>query len=86
MIEQNTIPNGNLKYPEFNYVDYAIGGVERRNNVVEFPETKQANGSVAYRTWHRFGVDYKNHVDCTRSVTGFEGPSYSDYLPFDFSP
>jgi len=84
MIEQNTSQNGKLKYPEFNYVDYAIGGVEKRNNIVEFCKTKDANRSVAYRTWHRFGVDYKSHVKNTGSVTNYEGASFSDYLPFDF--
>jgi len=76
--------NGNLKYPDFSYVDFAIGGVEKRNNIVEFHKTKEANGSVAYRTWHRFGVDYKSHVEKTGSVTNYDGPSFSDYLPFDF--
>ncbi len=76
--------NGNLKYPDFSYVDFAIGGVEKRNNIVEFHKTRDANGSVASRTVHRFGVDSKSHVKNTGSVTNYEGPSFSDYLPFDF--
>jgi hypothetical protein len=75
-----------MKFPEFKYVDFALGGVNHRNNVVlitEAAETVRGKDCEAYCTVCRFPDDYSEHVTKLGSVRGYAGPAYADFLPFD---
>jgi hypothetical protein len=74
-----------MRHTEFTFVDLAVGGATKRNNVVKLdklPIPKDATDT--YTTMFRFREEYQKHVDTTGSVRGaskFE--VWSDYLWFD---
>lgn len=75
-----------LRFPEFKYVDFAKKAWSNRNNVIEINhvDDRTKDGLQAFRTIHRFPKEYDEHVKKTGSVTRYEGPSYSDFIVFDF--
>jgi len=71
-------------YPAYQYVDIAIGGVNKRNNVKIVSEVKFPQGQVdCYRTWYRFPVEYLEHFQSLKTVKGYEGKCYCDFIPID---
>ena len=84
-----------MKHPDYNFVDTAMGGVDRRNVVVTAAEVRgllPADRVDCYCTWHRFPAIYYKHWQENvkerngrehNSVGGYKGPSYADFLPFD---
>ena len=74
-----------MNYPDFPFVDLAVGGVNRRNNPVAIQEVRsRVNGSGdSYITVHRYPDAFREHVETTGSVRGWDGPSWADYLVFD---
>lgn len=73
---------------EFSYVDVAVGGAERRNNVTHYPGdvTKKIRvGSIdAYLSVFRFPEEYRHHAEAQGgSVKGYRGAAFADFLPFD---
>lgn len=74
----------------FAYVDVALGGVNRRNNVVRLNEYEPNGRADCYRTFLRFPLEYKEHAENKLretgkpSVAGYKGLALADYLPFDF--
>ena len=83
-----------MQHEEFKYVDVAIGGPERRGNVMDYAEAvaliKKGEANTdppkppCYISLHRFDESFKAHVDKTKSVSGYSGPSYTPWLVFDF--
>ncbi len=77
-----------MKHPEYNFVDTAIGGPQGRNNVIELGQwgaRMPADKHEVYCTWHRFPQAYLDHFQGNeQSVSGYNGQSYADFLPFDF--
>lgn len=77
-----------MQFPEFRWVDFAAGGVNHRNNIVEI---REAVGSIragrntleAYITVFRFPDAYRSHAQEFKSVKGYAGTGYADYLPID---
>lgn len=76
-----------MRFPAYNLVDYARGDVRARNNVVEIREaitdSRDAGAHNSYITVYRFDRRYHEHVQRTGSVSGYGGPVFADYLPFD---
>ena len=74
-------------YPEFYLTDFAKGDVRARNNVVPLKDAVAArsNGGAvnSYVTVYRFPEEYLEHRQRFGSVSGYAGPAYADYLPFD---
>ncbi len=73
-------------YPEYKYRDVAIGGVEHRNNIVEIdniPKLISRSPYECYTTLFRFTQDFKDYVERTKSVGGYLGKAFTDFLPFD---
>lgn len=71
----------------FCYVDTAFGNVSYRNNVMRVQDVNRGipeDRKSCYATWHRFPKVYQEHCEKTGSVKGYRGPSYADFLPFDF--
>jgi len=72
-----------MNYPDFCYKDVALGTPANRNHVLKVAEIKPAD-QPAFVTWHRFNGDYLRHFQEHGSVRNYDGPSYADFLPFDF--
>ena len=72
-----------MKYPQYIYVDTAIGSVANRNNVVDATSFKSPQDKEAYRTYFRFREDYLKHFKLNKSVARFKGKGYADFLPID---
>jgi hypothetical protein len=71
-------------YSDYTYIDLAIGSVANRNNVQDITKIKNYSGQFeCYRTVFRFNNSYKMHFDNTKSVSGFRGNCYADWLPID---
>ena len=76
-----------FRFPEFNFVDVAIGGVDRRNNVRDVHEVQKLirQDVPCFTTWQRYPNDFLEYVHANgHSVKGYAGPSYADFVPFDF--
>ena len=66
----------------FDYIDTATGGVMNRNHVMkisDFKPTKDEN----YISLFRFNKLYIDYFTQKKTVAGFKGVHYSDYLTFD---
>lgn len=74
-------------HPDFPFVDFAKGDVRARNNVVPIGEALAAreNGAAvnSFVTVYRFPEAYVEHCRRFRSVSGYAGPCWADYLPID---
>ena len=71
-------------YPNYDYIDIAIGNVNKRNNIqsasrYKFPKDK----SDCYRTWFRFPEEYNHHFGKMKTVKGYNGKCYCDFIPID---
>ena len=72
-----------LLFPDFAFVDFALGGVNRRNNPVLVHQVRPNGTADSYTTIHRFPDSFRHHVERTGSVARYPGPSWSDHLAFD---
>jgi len=73
-----------MKYPDYKYIEVAIGGVNKRNNVVEIGEFKIPEGKAdCYRTVFRFPNAFKEHVANMGTVAGYKGYHCADFFPID---
>src|SRR5262245_33529931 len=75
-----------VKLPEYYFVDFALAGVEARNNVVDIREVAamiRGEERPAFCTVCRFPVVYREHVQRFGSVKGYPGAAYADYLTLD---
>lgn len=70
-----------MKYPEYKYVDSAVGGVASRNNVRL--ATDALTGTDVYKTYFRYPQAFADHVRKNKSVSNYTGFSYADYFPID---
>lgn len=70
--------------PDYKWVDIAFNGANNRNNVVEALQVKVPPGGVdCYRTLFRFTDEFKQYFDANKSVKGYKGTAYADYMVFD---
>jgi AAA domain len=77
----------NDPYP---YVDSAVGGVNKRNNVIRLDEYAP-NGHVdCFTTYLRFPESFRAHVEHnaqqegSQSVKGYRGVAKADFVPLDY--
>ena len=76
-----------MNHDDFKYVDTAFGAPNRRNKPLSVDDVNAklpADPTDCFTTWHRFTENYFSHVQNTGSVTGYDGPSYADFIVFDF--
>lgn len=72
-------------FPEYRWIDVAVGGAERRNHLVDAFRWRPPQGaSDCYRTVYRYPDAMQAHFRDRRSVSGYAGPLYADWLPIDF--
>lgn len=73
-----------MLYPDFIYVDTAIGDFKKRNNVIPANTLADCTGkSECYRSIYRFDKSYFDYCQENKSVSGYDGKCYADYLPMD---
>jgi|GEM_PF-523178 len=73
-----------MLYPEFRWVDTAVGGAQNRNRVVDITRWQPPKQAVdCYRTVYRYPDAFKEHRDRTGSVRGYTGLLWADFLPVD---
>ena len=72
-----------MQYEHYKYHDTAFGGVFNRNNIKEVSEIKVKGEPECYKSMYRFSVDLKEHVEHTKSITGYKGNCYCDYFIID---
>lgn len=77
-----------MNQPQCQYVDSAFGSTANRNRVIRLADVARllpADRREIYLTWHRFPEAYLQHWNTgNRSVRGYQGTSYADFLPLDF--
>jgi|SRR5215216_4553578 len=81
----------NEAFGDYQYVDTAIGGTDRRNNVMRVSEYEPGNRLDCFRTYCRFTEELKidalgnvNPETGKPSVAGYPGDAVTDIVPFDF--
>jgi len=72
-----------MKYPDYKYVDTASGGVHKRNTIQEITSLKYSKDTDCYRTYFRYPEEFKSFFDKTKSIRGYSGMAYADFLPID---
>ena len=74
-----------MDYPEYHYIDYAFGGAQNRNHVIDINRLPAHEGKTdCYRTIFRFGEDYLSHYqNNNKSVKFYNGKCYFDWMPID---
>ncbi len=80
--------NDMAKFPDYNYIEVAIGGLHNRNQIVKTSEMPNISGREDYRSMFRFTEDIKTYtqkhlINEKPSVSGYQGICYTDYLWFD---
>ena len=76
-----------MNHPTFQWVDTAFGGPQKRNNILPLTQLQGHmldHPTDCYATWHRFPDAYADHIKTTGRVRGYQGPSYADFLLFEF--
>jgi len=73
-----------MNYPDYKYIDTALGNVNKRNNVKEIVNLNGYEGKTdCYRTVFRFASEYLEYFNKNNTVAGFKGKSYADFIPID---
>ena len=72
-------------HPALKYVDVAIGGVKRRNNLIDLADLRLPDDPVEwYRTAFRFDQAYRAYfLNNNKSVRGYRGRCYADFIFID---
>src|SRR5215218_9303688 len=75
----------NYSRDPYPYVDSAVGGVNKRNNVIRLDEYAP-NGHVdCFTSYLRFPESFRAHVEHNaQSVKGYRGVAKADYVPLDY--
>lgn len=78
-----------MNYPEYIYIDYAIGGVKYRNKVTTIEEATKTINSVKLKSEihvsiYQYTEDFlKYFLSNKNSVAGYRGSCISNYIVFD---
>jgi len=68
---------------DYKYIAYSFGGPNKRD-VMDVKDFKTPdNGADHYRTYFRFTDDYLKYYERTKSVKGYSGKCYADFIPID---
>jgi len=75
-----------MKYPDYRFVELAIGGVEHRNHLVDITKLTSLVRESPYECYcsvFRFTQDFRRYLEEKGTVAGYSGWAFADYLPFD---
>lgn len=71
------------------YLELVEGSLSKRNSIADVVTYQKKvidnawKGTEMYRSYFTFGQDFKDHVEETESVKGFNGIAYIDYIILD---
>jgi hypothetical protein len=80
----------NYSRDPYPYVDSAVGGVNKRNNVIRLDEYSPNGHADCFTTYLRFPESFRAHVEHnaqqegSQSVKGYRGVAKADYVPLDY--
>ena len=73
-----------MNYPEFKYVNVAVGGVFNRKGIYDIAKLGNPSGKKeTYCTYFRYNNDMAVHFNKKGTVKGYNGNAWSDWLPID---
>lgn len=73
-----------MNHPEYHFVHTAVNGAGNRQGVYDIRKLGDPTGRVdTYCTYFRYPYEMKNHYEQTKSVGGYTGNAWSDWLPID---
>lgn len=74
-----------MEFEQYQYVDVAIGGPFKRNNVQPITQVyaRTYDEADCYHTIYRYAEPFKTHVAKTGSVKGYTGPYYTRQFVVD---
>lgn len=78
-----------MLYPDFKYIDYAIGGAQNRNNVTTFADAVQKIEAAKIKDEihiciYRYGIELLEYFNGNKhSVAGYRGDCYADFVWID---
>jgi len=73
-----------LRYQNYCWVDLAVGGAAKRNNLVDVRKIKLPEKPVdCYRTVFRYPEAMREHFSKHGTVAGYQGYVYADWIPID---
>lgn len=73
-----------MDHPDFQYVELAMNGANNRNNIVNIRTVKNFTGyKDSYMTYFRYNDEMLDHFQEKKSVGGYQGQAYADWLPID---
>lgn len=73
-----------MEHPTFRFVDTALNGVNSRNNLKDIHQVKGYQGTTdSFMTYFRYNNEMALHFREKRSVGGYQGQAYADWLPID---
>jgi hypothetical protein len=73
-----------MEQPTFRFVDTAFNGVNNRNNIKDIQNVKKFAGMIdSYMTYFRYNNDMVFHFREKKSVSGYQGQAFADWLPID---
>jgi len=74
-------------YEDYKYVEVATERLSNRNRIYELPEVtdvvSKSSKRDCFRSYYRHPVEFFQFLRKNKSVTGWNGPCYSDYLWLD---
>jgi AAA domain len=80
----------NYSRDPYPYVDSAVGGANKRNNVIRVDEYAPNGHADCFTTYLRFPESFRAHVEHnaqqegSHSVKGYRGVAKADYAPLDY--
>ena len=76
-----------MQYPEYKYVELVTNAVNNRNTIVDINEVNtrlnQSSRKECYRSYYRMPVGFQQYVKQNKTVSGWDGEVYTDYLWLD---
>jgi Primase C terminal 1 (PriCT-1) len=73
-----------MNYPDFKYVEVAVNGANNRNKIHNVRALGDPKGlRETYMTYFRYSEEMIDHFQERKTVSGFKGEAYSDWLPID---
>lgn len=73
-----------MRYPDYKYVNVAVGGVFNRKGIYDITKLGNATGKEeTYCTYFRYNDEMATHFNQKGSVSGYTGKAWSDWLPID---
>lgn len=73
-----------MKFPKYEYVEVAFGGANNRNVIKKVSEVAVPKDKPdCYRTVYRYKAEFLDYFNQNKSVKGFNGDVYADFLPID---